>query len=164
MREMVAGFLFCRFPMGHDHVLLVRKGGESWRRIGFPDGLWNGIGGKIDGLEFPSEAMSREFREETGLVKIDWHNFASETNPAEYRVHFFRGRIEWSQEMVDRTHWAVNDARELLQWHMTQSLPDLEVVGNLRWLIPLARDWRTFHADMKTQAGEINNIVRRPTW
>lgn len=148
MREMVAGFLFCKFPMGHDHVLLVEKASDGWEKIGFPRGLWNGVGGKREGRELLGVAMDREFQEETGLVRLDWHNFASETHPGEYVVHFFRARIGWSNTLVDNTHNVINDANEILRWHMVKELAGLPMVGNLRWLIPLAQDWRGFHADI----------------
>ena len=42
-------------------ILLIEKLRPDWQK-----GRWNGIGGKIDGDETPSEAMLRESKEETG--------------------------------------------------------------------------------------------------
>lgn len=44
-------------------VTLIRKNKPAWQK-----GLLNGVGGKIEIGETPVEAMSREFREETGLI------------------------------------------------------------------------------------------------
>ncbi len=44
--------------------LMIHRGG---RPDDFHSGKWNGLGGKLEGLESPWEAASREVREESGL-------------------------------------------------------------------------------------------------
>ena len=48
-------------------VVLVRK-----NRPSFLAGLLNGVGGKIEEGENARDAMSREFKEETGILICDW--------------------------------------------------------------------------------------------
>lgn len=52
------------FSPDADRVLLILK-----NRPSFLAGRWNGVGGHVEPGETPSQAMAREFREETGL---DW--------------------------------------------------------------------------------------------
>lgn len=70
MKHYVLGFLF---NSGTTEVVLIRKERPTWQY-----GLLNGVGGHIEPNETPSEAMSREFEEETGLClpESDWHLFA----------------------------------------------------------------------------------------
>lgn len=58
-KEYVLGFLFNN---SHRKVCLIRKKRPDWQK----DKL-NGIGGKLEPWELPSEAMSREFKEETSV-------------------------------------------------------------------------------------------------
>jgi len=44
--------------------LMIHRGG---REDDFHSGKWNGLGGKLEGLESPWEAAAREVREESGL-------------------------------------------------------------------------------------------------
>jgi 8-oxo-dGTP diphosphatase len=57
-QKYVLGFAFDK----SDNVILVRKQKPKWQK-----GLLNGVGGKIEIGETSSDAMFREFREETGL-------------------------------------------------------------------------------------------------
>lgn len=113
-----------------DEVLLIRKRRPRWQ-----EGLLNGVGGHIELGESPAEAMAREFHEETGLQlePEDWRQFCRLTSPRGI-VYFFR-------------HTAIYDLRpaaetftdEPVEWWPAQSLP-INVVANLRWLIPMALD------------------------
>ena len=128
MLNMVAGFLFC-----HDRVLLVQKQQPVWQL-----GLWNAVGGKVDGTETAEDAMVREFHEETRVLvgASSWSHFATEEGQ-DYAVHFFSASISYKPPMPD-----FNDTQEPLRWHWLQGISAVPVVGNLHWLIPLARDWR----------------------
>lgn len=53
----VLGFAFDLYGA----VAMIKKNKPEWML-----GLWNGVGGKIELNEGPHEAMTREFREETG--------------------------------------------------------------------------------------------------
>src|ERR1700690_3869942 len=65
--RFVLGFLFDPSRIA---VLLIRKARPDWQR-----GKLNGIGGKIEVGEVPSQAMEREFREESGLTVKTWIHF-----------------------------------------------------------------------------------------
>lgn len=58
---------------GGREFLMIHRGG---RPDDFHSGKWNGLGGKLEGLESPWEAASREVREESGLVlakeRLNW--------------------------------------------------------------------------------------------
>ena len=55
----VAGFTFSE---NDTDVLLIEKQNPAWQR-----GFLNAVGGKIEPGEQPLEAMTREFKEETGV-------------------------------------------------------------------------------------------------
>ena len=63
MRYYVVGFAF---NYNCSRVLLVEKLRPEWMK-----GCLNGIRGHIEAGEFPTSAMNRECKEETGLV-LDW--------------------------------------------------------------------------------------------
>lgn len=130
-KVMVAGFLFCGV-----RVLLVQKQHPDWQH-----GLWNGVGGVVEPGEEPGAAMVREFSEETGWVSsLDWRCFCTELEPMGATVHFFAARVHGSLPIVP-DH---NDAGEPLAWcdvgwMLAGGFP---VLGNLKWLVPMALDWR----------------------
>lgn len=59
MQHYVLGFAF-NTPM--DYVVLIQKNKPAWQK-----GCFNGVGGKVEPGEMPSDAMAREFEEETGI-------------------------------------------------------------------------------------------------
>jgi len=65
MKRYVVGFAFD----SQGWFALIEKNRPDWQK-----GLWNGIGGKIEGDESPADAMSREFHEEAGqlIPKEQW--------------------------------------------------------------------------------------------
>jgi 8-oxo-dGTP diphosphatase len=136
-------------PAGHE-LLLVRKTKPDWQRY-----LWNGVGGKVEPNETPHNCMRREFWEETKLQTQDWQRFAVESGPG-YLLHCFRAFFKPAKPIVPM----FNDAQEPLGWHSLASLDTLPVVGNLRWLIPLALDWRDVSAMISTG----DTIVEKPSW
>lgn len=146
---MSAGFLF---TANRRAVLLVQKNSPTWQT-----GLWNGIGGKAEYGEPLESCMPREFLEETALDVRNWQKFAVEDGPG-YQVHFFRSFLP--DNTLSHVP-AYNDSGEKLSWMSLdiQSLSN-QVVGNLRWLIPLALDWRglrevpmfEFASDIKEKA------------
>lgn len=162
------GFLFWR-----DRVLLVRKTHPQWQ-----DGLWNGVGGKIEDGETPLTAMVREFAEEAHIEvpPAAWRLFCVESGAPDYEVHFFRARVTDDPAGASgrgpptpagsSSAWT-NDAGEVMSWHSTTHLMaanytlSCRVVGNLRWLLPMAMDWRSDLVALVTTAQEIR---RRPTW
>jgi 8-oxo-dGTP diphosphatase len=131
-KKMVVGFLF-----SGPRVLLVRKIRPSWQ-----SGLVNGVGGVVEPTETPMDAMRREFREETGCtIDIPWRHFCTEQESFGAWVYFF------AAEMPDRSlhAWPLhNDVGEELGWIHHRAVGATHAIGNLRWLIPMARDWREF--------------------
>lgn len=123
----VVGFMF---SPDRSQLLLIEKQRPSWQA-----GRLNGIGGKMEAGETPSDALVREFFEETGVSTRPevWVHFAELHKEFEL-VHFFAAVTEdffdattLTDEIVERC-----DVAKL----PTRALPDLS------WLIPLALEDR----------------------
>lgn len=144
-----AGFLF-----RGDHVLLVQKILPPWQR-----GLFNAIGGRVEGKESFHSCQRREFREETGLDVPVWKMFSVEEGPG-YKVAFYAARtrnLAWTPRDE-------NDVGEKLRWFLVDDVGRkavCPVVGQLRWLVPLALDWRE-HDTVIFRSWD--DIRERPTW
>jgi 8-oxo-dGTP diphosphatase len=131
--EYVAGFVFS--DNGHN-VVLIRKNKPDWQR-----GKRNGVGGKIEPGETPSQAMEREYNEEAGVLvdKMNWTLFCSIKFLSNGdTVHFFK---LFSTD-VFRASRAQTDESLELEW--TDDLRD-DVLPNLKWLIPLALSGDILH-------------------
>lgn len=121
----VCGFYFNE---ARTKVVLVEK-------LRGPDaviGKLNGVGGKVEKMETPWEAMVREFEEEAGVrtKTHDWNLFL--TLAGEWgTVHFLRttGDISVVRQMEDEdiSVYAVDS------WYIRD-----RVVPNLTWILPLA--------------------------
>jgi len=128
--EYVCGFLF---NPDTTSVVLIRKNRPAWQA-----GKLNGVGGKIEEGETPSEAMCREFVEETGLFiqESAWRHYVS-CNGLDYVVHFFVGfgSVEDAQTVTDEAVEIVSYPDILSSWS-----PDKKdgLIHNLSWLLPLA--------------------------
>lgn len=128
-RAYVVGFLFSE-PSGL--VALVRKNRPDWQA-----GRLNGIGGKVEAGETPSEAMRREFHEEAGLDLEGWEHFATveAQNHTGGRIFFYRLVVEDETFSGART---MTD--EPIETHVVAAVvPTEDVLPNLSWLLPLAR-------------------------
>ena len=142
----VVGFVFEKNPVTAVwEVLLIRKTRPSWQA-----GLLNGVGGKIELLEASSEAMVREFQEETGVrTTVDqWRNVTSirispelpfRAFPSPSYVHFFRYDEHGSAVLNNFHHLVRATTDEIPEWL------DVELIGartdlirNLQTLIPMA--------------------------
>lgn len=123
MQRYVLGFAFSQ---GGTIVTLIKKKRGPVDLIG----LWNGLGGKIEGAETPREAMQREFFEECG-VDIDeafWKFEGTMHNiPCDWQVEVFSCTLKPGE--VPQT----NEDEEVAQWPV-DTLP--KVVPNLHWMIP----------------------------
>lgn len=119
----VAGFLFdeaCK------QVLLIEKQKPDWQR-----GLLNAIGGKVEPGERPTEAMVREFQEETGMNILKWRYFCNLSGDG-WMVHFFCTTGDLSQaKQIESEPLCIVTISEI------SSTP---IIPNLNWLIPLALD------------------------
>lgn len=126
MKNYVVGFLISATEV--PGVVLIRKNRPDWQV-----GLWNGVGGHIEEHEGPLEAMTREFKEETGVTYNDWDNFLTVTYK-DCTVWFFKSFTSQDTLIKCRT---VTD--EPIKMFSVENLP-LNLVPNLRWIIPLALD------------------------
>lgn len=122
--EYVNGFLF---SPDYKRIVLIRK-----NRPTFQIGKLNGIGGRIEQDEAPIDAMKREFIEEAGLDVENWHKFSiMEGN--DWIVHMYVAISE------DYTKTYSNTDEEI-EIHYVFDLANLDVIPNLKWLIPLSID------------------------
>lgn len=119
----------CGFAISEDEskVLLIRKNKPEWMR-----GFLNGLGGKIEEGETPLQAMCREFQEEAGLLTTYWTLLGRFSDDDTFEVYFFYKKMN-----IDRY---VQKTDEEIGRFFVSDLYDMEVVTNLRWLIPLCLD------------------------
>ena len=114
-------------------VLLIEKNRPAWQA-----GKLNGIGGHIEDGETPSEAMEREFSEETGLTIKPWRKFLELTDDNHFHITAFfavaldEEEFEGFQSMTDEKV-AIAHTDELLYEN---------VLPNLRWMIPMALSFK----------------------
>lgn len=126
MTEYVCGFAF---DTDAQNVALIRKARPAWQA-----GKLNGIGGHVEPGETASAAMGREFLEETGLYTPGWRRFLHLTDgQLRWCVTFYRAFDVPLDKVETRTD-------ETVGVYCLDELPDMKVVPNLRWLIPLAAD------------------------
>lgn len=83
MKEYVVGLAFNREA---DRVALIRKNRPDWQA-----GKLNGIGGKVEPGETPEQALTREYREEAGVIIAahKWEQIARAQDD-ERRIIYFR--------------------------------------------------------------------------
>lgn len=128
MKKYTLAFLF---DYSLESVALIRKQRPAWQR-----GKSNGIGGHIKPGETPNEACAREFAEETGvhLAPEHWFEFAEMTGP-DFVVHCFTAgcapRLARVASMTDEKVSVVDVA----------DIGNHNIIPNLFWLIPMARDF-----------------------
>jgi 8-oxo-dGTP diphosphatase len=126
----VAGFAFYMF----DFVALIEKKRGPAPVIG----KLNGVGGHIESSDASAHhAMAREFEEETGIKTeaADWTKFATLNHePYDAVIHFFQTTLPLNAPALKQT------TDERVDWYDVSKIQQLNVVPNLKWLIPMARD------------------------
>jgi len=123
MKRYVVGFLFD----GAGNVVLIKKNRPAWQA-----GFLNGVGGHMEINESPGTAMSREFKEETGveIAPDRWRLFAQLKGEGVEVWCFTCVRTANLRQMTD----------ELVSWYNEAICFDPAVLPSLSWLIPMARD------------------------
>ena len=125
--EYVVGFAF---SPDYSEVLLIQKNRPTWQA-----GKLNGVGGHIEKNETPTDAMKREFKEETNLqIDEEWYSVA-ELRGEEFVVYFFSGVCSnWKdlKQMTDEKPYIV--PVESIPTVVSQS----KCLPNLHWLIPMS--------------------------
>jgi 8-oxo-dGTP pyrophosphatase MutT (NUDIX family) len=127
MMEYVAGFLF---SSDGEKVAFIHK------ECG-PDavvGRWNAIGGKIlTGQDETADvAMRREFLEETGTDVVAWTLFLV-LKGADWQVSFFHA---YNSELLSTVRTVEREVVDIFP--VRDALSEINVVPNLRWIIPMA--------------------------
>lgn len=129
--EYVLGFMFS--PDG-SHVALIRKNRPEHLKD-----KWNGIGGKMGSYEGSYDAISREFKEETGISHKNWKWVGS----------FLRSNLDEQWKIMISIFAAVSDeiwrvqtiTDELVEIaHVSQLGKEFILADNLDWMIPAAWD------------------------
>lgn len=137
MNRYCLGFIFTDDT---SQVVLIRKNKPSWQA-----GLLNGIGGSIEAGESAIQAMTREAKEEAGVVvKEDlWHHFAT-MKGGNFEVSCFKViNSELFSCCVTRTSEKIEQTSVVL-------VDMAECVSNVLWLIEMARDHNHGHPFMAT--------------
>jgi 8-oxo-dGTP diphosphatase len=112
--------------MDERQLVLMRRTRPAWQA-----GRVNALGGGIIDGETPASAARREVREECGVDVAEWMEVLV-WEDAEYRMHVMRAVSERAGEartMEDQEVFLAD----------VNVLP-VNVIGNLRWLVPLALD------------------------
>jgi 8-oxo-dGTP diphosphatase len=144
LKRYVAGFLF---DDKRELVALIRKARPAWQA-----GKLNGVGGHIEDGESPEAAMTREFQEETGSDGFAWRR-AARLAGAGFEVFFFAAFAPLDR-LIAVKNTATGDATgEAVELHIVWRLPIAEIIGNLRWLIPLCLDKNNLVAEVNETAG-----------
>lgn len=126
MQKYVVGFVF---DTTMEHVLLIHKNRPEWQ-----NGLINGLGGKIEKGESPTEAVAREIKEESGLItKEDAWVYIGVIESNTFSVamfgYIYEGAMTDAQSMED----------EHIEWFPVHALP-ANVIQNIPWLVPITID------------------------
>lgn len=146
MMEASVGFVF---DHNMSRVVLIRKNRPKWQA-----GLLNGIGGKKEGNETPSETMAREFREEAGVYTepSDWLPLGI-LKGEHFLIHAFYMR----SHSVYASATAQTD-EPLEFWDIRDLDEDSDCVPSVPWLIWLSRDSNMMRGQMFVTA-EYNGLL-----
>ncbi|QOP41020.1 NUDIX domain-containing protein [Sulfurimonas marina] len=127
MKSYVVGFAFSE---NKNNILLIEKLRPEWQKNSL-----NGIGGKIEAGEMPSDAMDRECMEETGL-KLEWEHrgvmsgMNGDGKPFECHIFYTYNDTIWNFEQKED---------EPLNVYAVEELHDKKMIRNLRFLIPFGQ-------------------------
>lgn len=140
MKRYVVGFML---NADRTRVVLIVKNRPTWQA-----GRLNGVGGKIEPSDASdAHAMAREFAEETGVAthpadwtpmcRIVWANDDRvDAEPSD--VTFYRSIWPAELDVAGGLPHLRSLTDEQVVVRPVANVPVLPVIGNLRWLVPLA--------------------------
>lgn len=137
MKYYCLGFLFVEDYDGERETLLIKK--SNFCKLEYLRGKLNGIGGSIDIYESSSEAMKREFREETGIHEdyVRWIE-KGKILGEDYEVTFFEGNLTCSlYQIMNSYKFPFKSSEGEANFYNIRSIQNYEVADNLPILIPL---------------------------
>lgn len=127
--KSVSGFLV---SPDYNKIVLIAKMRPAWQI-----GMFNGVGGKMDkGNETPTQAMSREFLEETGLLipEDQWtlriHCYYPDFDCDLYFFVAASDRYEEVRSMTDEAVCIID----------VKDLHETPLVRSVEWAIPMCLD------------------------
>ncbi len=136
------------FTEDRRQVVLMRRTRPAWQA-----GRVNGLGGALLEGEQVMAAARREVREESGVDVGGWVEVLV-WEDAEYRMHVVRAVSE-----LARAARTMEDQEVFLA--EVHALP-ANVIGNLRWLVPLALDADVrFPLEVRSAAAEGSGLTDR---
>ena len=132
MTEYVVGFAFstCRTI-----VVMIEKNRPDWQK-----GKLNGVGGKIEAGEWPPDAMTREFKEETSLLipKEEWQKVATLNLANKDKVIVFKAFVDYSSLMGVQSLTDERVGRYLVDQLVSDTVSEL--ISSIPWLLNLCLD------------------------
>jgi 8-oxo-dGTP diphosphatase len=136
MINYVLGFLFSE---DRTKICLILK-----NKPDFLAGKYNGIGGKIEEGEDASDAIVREFAEETGVLipSTKWNYLGVATQENSWRMFVYRTFSDIAIANVKTME------EEVIGVYEVEKIREMNVVSNLHWLIPLSLDKNVDYLDV----------------
>lgn len=124
-------------------LLLLRSGDQlllALKKRGFGEGLWNGVGGKIEAGENLEDALVRECIEEIGVTPKSWHavgelDFIQDADTSDPWHMFVYAYVcyEWEGEPVE--------TEEMMpKWFHVEDLPYADMWGDDEFWLPYVLD------------------------
>ncbi len=115
---------------------MIEKLKPEWQK-----GRLNGVGGKVEEGEDPFDAMVREFREETGVEMHAWEHLADMGNVGVWNANEneWDCQIYWAKSYHYINVQSTTDEKVGIYKFNDVVTNQLDVLPNLRFLVPLAR-------------------------
>mgnify|MGYP001444189370 CR=1 FL=1 len=132
MIKYVAGFLISNCKK---YVVLIQKAKPAWQ-----EGRLNAVGGKIEPGETPSQAMEREFLEETAvhIPETSWNKFAH-LKGTQWECDFY---YAFGNVFSCETQFLPGDEHiehiKVINTASAKLLTEEEAISNVPWLLGLA--------------------------
>lgn len=132
--QYVVGFLFSG---DESRVWLIQKKRPKWQA-----GRLNGVGGHMEENEFPHLAMSREFKEETGVKIHNWIH-AITLSSKSFVIYVFKACV--TDSLFSRISQTTDEEPVEVQVDEVGTRPTgmclkIPVLYELKWIVPLLLD------------------------